>query len=117
MIQPKPELALRYRGGDKHHLFLNHGTWFLRYSLREAPRLEADRRICVSLGTKDLRSPRIGAPEPYPTFEYSLAVRSVSCPPSPVFERMLQQAETDIASHRRPEVTSQPQLGRDAMTA
>ena len=54
MTQPKPELALRYRGGDKHHLFLNHGTWFLRYSVREAPWLKADRRICVSLGTKDL---------------------------------------------------------------
>ena len=54
MTQPKPELALRYRGGDKHHLFLNHGTWFLRYSVREAPWLKANRRICVSLGTKDL---------------------------------------------------------------
>ena len=54
MTQPKPELALRYRGGDKHHLFLNHGTWFLRYSVREAPWLKAERRICVSLGTKDL---------------------------------------------------------------
>ena len=54
MTQPKPELALRYRGGDKHHLFLNHGTWFLRYSVREAPWLKADRRICVSLSTKDL---------------------------------------------------------------
>jgi hypothetical protein len=54
MTQPKPELALRYRGGDKHHLFLNHGTWFLRYSVREAPWLKADRRISVSLGTKDL---------------------------------------------------------------
>ena len=53
MTQPKPELALRYRGGDKHHLFLNHGTWFLRYSVREASWLKADRRICVSLGTKD----------------------------------------------------------------
>ena len=54
MSQLKPELALRYRGGDKHHLFLNHGTWFLRYSVREAPWLKAHRRICVSLGTKDL---------------------------------------------------------------
>jgi hypothetical protein len=54
MTQPKPELALRYRGGDKHHLFLNHGTWFLRYGVREAPWLKADRRICLSLGTKDL---------------------------------------------------------------
>jgi hypothetical protein len=45
MIQPKPELALRYRGGDKHHLFFNHGTWFLRYSVREAPWLKADRGI------------------------------------------------------------------------
>ena len=24
-----PEPVLRYRGGDRHHLFLNHGTWFL----------------------------------------------------------------------------------------
>lgn len=54
MRQPKPELALRYRGGDRHHLFLNHGTWFLRYSVREAPWLKADRRVAVSLGTKDL---------------------------------------------------------------
>ena len=54
MSQPKPELALRYRGGDRHHLFLNHGTWFLRYSVREAPWLKADRRVAVSLGTKDL---------------------------------------------------------------
>lgn len=53
MRQPKPELALRYRGGDRHHLFLNHGTWFLRYSVREAPWLKADRRVCVSLKTKD----------------------------------------------------------------
>jgi hypothetical protein len=54
MSQPKPELALRYRGGDRHHLFLNHGTWFLRFSVREAPWLKADRRVAFSLGTKDL---------------------------------------------------------------
>jgi hypothetical protein len=54
MRQPKPELALRYRGGDRHHLFLNHGTWFLRYSVREAPWLKARRRIVASLGTKDI---------------------------------------------------------------
>ena len=49
-----PELALRYRGGDRHHLFLNHGTWFVRYSLRPSPLLKADVRRAASLGTKDL---------------------------------------------------------------
>ena len=49
-----PEPVLRYRGGDRHHLFLNHGTWFLRYSLRPSPLFKADRRVAVSLGTKDL---------------------------------------------------------------
>ena len=49
-----PELALRYRGGDRHHLFLNHGTWFVRYSLRPSPFLKADIRRAASLGTKDL---------------------------------------------------------------
>ena len=49
-----PEPVLRYRGGDRHHLFLNHGTWFLRYSLRSSPLFKADRRVAVSLGTKDL---------------------------------------------------------------
>ena len=48
-----PELALRYRGGDRHHLFDNNGTWFVRYSVREATWLKADRRIVASLGTKD----------------------------------------------------------------
>ena len=48
------ELALRYRGGDRHHLFLNHGTWFVRYSTRSAPWLKADRRLSASLGTRDL---------------------------------------------------------------
>ncbi len=49
-----PELALRYRGGDRHHLFLNHGTWFVRYSLRPSPFLKADVRRAASLSTKDL---------------------------------------------------------------
>jgi hypothetical protein len=49
-----PELVLRYRGGDRHHLFLNHGTWFVRYSLRPSPFLKADVRRAASLGTKDL---------------------------------------------------------------
>ena len=49
-----PEPVLRYRGGDRHHLFLNHGTWFLRYSLRPSALFKADRRVAVSLGTKDL---------------------------------------------------------------
>lgn len=49
-----PESVLRYRGGDRNHLFLNHGTWFLRYSLRPSPLFKADRRVAVSLGTKDL---------------------------------------------------------------
>ncbi|MFZ9746233.1 MAG: hypothetical protein ACO3G4_06325 [Opitutaceae bacterium] len=48
------EPALRYRGGDRHHLFLNHGTWFVRYSVRPSPRFKADRRVAVSLGTRDL---------------------------------------------------------------
>jgi hypothetical protein len=49
-----PEPVLRYRGGDRNHLFLNHGTWFPRYSLRPSPLFKADRRVAVSLGTKDL---------------------------------------------------------------
>jgi hypothetical protein len=49
-----PEVALRYRGCDRHHLFLNHGTWFVRYSLRSSPFLQADVRRVASLGTKDL---------------------------------------------------------------
>ena len=49
-----PELALRYRGGDRHHLFLNHGTWFVRYSLRPSPLFKADRRVAASLRTRDL---------------------------------------------------------------
>ena len=53
-MTPAPEPVLRYRGGDRHHLFLNHGTWFLRYSLRPSPLFKADRRVAVSLGTKDL---------------------------------------------------------------
>ena len=48
-----PEPVLRYWGGDRHHLFLNHGTWFFRYSLRPSPLFKADRRVAVSLGTKD----------------------------------------------------------------
>ena len=53
-MTPAPEPALRYRGGDRHHLFLNHGTWFVRYSLRPSPFLKADVRRAASLGTKDL---------------------------------------------------------------
>jgi hypothetical protein len=49
-----PNLVLRFRGGDRHHLFNNHGTWFVRYSVSEAPWLKCDRRIAVSLGTKSL---------------------------------------------------------------
>lgn len=54
----KPELALRYRGGDRHHLFDNNGTWFIRYSVRDARWLKADRRITASLGTKNLNEAR-----------------------------------------------------------
>lgn len=50
----KPELVLRFRGGDRHHLFNNNGTWYVRYSVREAAWLKADRRVAVSLGTRDL---------------------------------------------------------------
>ena len=57
-MTPAPEPVLRYRGGDRHHLFLNHGTWFVRYSLRPSPLFKADRRIAVSLGTKDLATAR-----------------------------------------------------------
>ena len=38
----------------RHHLFLNHGTWFVRYSLRPSPFLKADVRRAASLRTKDL---------------------------------------------------------------
>jgi hypothetical protein len=44
MNQP-PEPALRFRGGDRHHLFNNHGTWFLRYCVRDAAWLKAERRL------------------------------------------------------------------------
>ncbi|MBM3842443.1 MAG: hypothetical protein FJ397_04125 [Verrucomicrobia bacterium] len=57
-MSPAPEPVLRYRGGDRHHLFLNHGTWFVRYSLRPSPLFKADRRVAVSLGTKDLATAR-----------------------------------------------------------
>ena len=57
-MTPAPEPVLRYRGGDRHHLFLNHGTWFVRYSLRQSPLFKADRRSAVSLGTKDLATAR-----------------------------------------------------------
>ena len=57
-MTPAPEPALRYRGGDRHHLFLNHGTWFVRYSLRPSSRFKADRRVAVSLGTRDLAKAR-----------------------------------------------------------
>ncbi len=50
----KTELALRFRGGDRHHLFNNNGTWFVRYCVREAAWLKADRRVVASLGTTDL---------------------------------------------------------------
>ena len=53
MNQPS-EPALRFRGGDRHHLFNNHGTWFLRYCVRDAAWLKAERRLTASLGTKDL---------------------------------------------------------------
>ena len=53
-MKSSPSLALRFRGGDRHHLFNNHGTWFVRYSVREARWLKADRRVTASLGTKDL---------------------------------------------------------------
>jgi hypothetical protein len=53
MKSTAPELALSYRGGDRHHLFLNHGTWFVRCSLRPSPFLKADVRRAASLGTKD----------------------------------------------------------------
>ena len=57
-MTPAPEPVLRYRGGDRHHLFLNHGTWFVRYSLRPSPLFKADRRVAVSLGTKNLATAR-----------------------------------------------------------
>lgn len=57
-MTPAPEPALRYRGGDRHHLFLNHGTWFVRYSLRPSPLFKTDRRVAVSLGTKNLATAR-----------------------------------------------------------
>ncbi len=50
----KTELALRFRGGDRHHLFNNNGTWFVRYCVRDAAWLKAERRLVASLGTKDL---------------------------------------------------------------
>ena len=53
-MTPAPEPVLRDRGGDRHPLFLNHGTWFVRYRLLPSPRFKADRRFAVSLGTKDL---------------------------------------------------------------
>lgn len=53
-MKSSTSLALRFRGGDRHHLFNNHGTWFVRYSVREARWLKADHRVAVSLGTKDL---------------------------------------------------------------
>ena len=53
-MNPSSEPALRFRGGDRHHLFNNHGTWFLRYCVRDAAWLKAERRITASLGTKDL---------------------------------------------------------------
>ncbi|MEN9633266.1 MAG: hypothetical protein RL077_1670 [Verrucomicrobiota bacterium] len=53
-----PELALRYRGGDRHHLFNNNGTWFVRYCVREARWFKADRRLVASLRTKDLNVAR-----------------------------------------------------------
>ena len=45
-------------GSVRHRLFLNHGTWFVRYSLRPSPLFKADRRVAVSLGTKDLATAR-----------------------------------------------------------
>ncbi|MDX2187111.1 MAG: hypothetical protein SFV32_09265 [Opitutaceae bacterium] len=50
------EPALRFRGGERHHLFNNNGTWFVRYCVRYASWLKADRRIARSLGTRDLRT-------------------------------------------------------------
>jgi hypothetical protein len=52
-MTPAPEPALRYRGGGRHPQFLNHGTGGGRYSLRASPRFKADRRVAVSLGTRD----------------------------------------------------------------
>jgi hypothetical protein len=53
-MKQETELALRFRGGYRHHLFNNNGTWFVRYCVREASWLKADRRVTASLGTKDL---------------------------------------------------------------
>ncbi|HWA10261.1 MAG TPA: hypothetical protein VG838_12480 [Opitutaceae bacterium] len=45
--------ALRVHGGNpNHHLWNNHGTWFLHYTVHPTPFTKE--RIRRSLGTKDL---------------------------------------------------------------
>ncbi len=57
-MKQETKLALRFRGGDRHHLFNNNGTWFVRFSVREAAWFKADRRLVASLATKDLNVAR-----------------------------------------------------------
>src|SRR2546430_6895338 len=50
-------LALRVRAGNpNHHLWNNHGTWFLHYTVHPTPFTKE--RIRRSLGTKDVKIAR-----------------------------------------------------------
>ena len=57
-MTPAPEPILRDRAGDRLPRFLNHGTWFARSRLRPSRLFKAERRVAVSLGTKDLAPAR-----------------------------------------------------------
>ena len=53
----RPRLSTRQRtAGDNHHLWNNHGTWFLHYTTYPTPFTKE--RIRRSLGTKDLQTAR-----------------------------------------------------------
>lgn len=51
-VSATPRLAVRVRPGNaNHHLWLNHGTWFIHLWFHDGPR---KRRLRTSLGTRDL---------------------------------------------------------------
>lgn len=50
-MSTRSQLIVRRVPHENHHLFNNHGTWWIRYSIRPAPWLKAQ-RIAESLETR-----------------------------------------------------------------
>jgi hypothetical protein len=54
-IAPQPGIRIRPENPN-HHLWNNHGTWFLHYTVHPTPLTKE--RVRRSLGTKDLETAR-----------------------------------------------------------